>query len=191
MLLRDRATDGRDDVVQLLRAFLAIAAQRARIHLDRDRDVVPARFVERERRRASRAERDMLSFGGELEILRVMFQTANNQQILEPPGDDQLSVAQDAEVAGSKKWSVAVCERGGERLGRQLLSSPVARATLGDATQISPISPSAHDWRVSGSTMTTRVPNAAVPQATDGRVIGVSLVATRNSPRAIAPASAS
>src|SRR3712207_3228000 len=49
----------------------------------------------------------MTLLDGQLDVLRIMVATTNNDQILEPPGHKKLVIVEKAEVAGSQKWTCA------------------------------------------------------------------------------------
>src|SRR5262249_61402322 len=63
--------------------------------------------VDRESRAAAGAQRRMTLLHRELDVLRVMIQTANDDQVLHAAGDKELAISDETEIARSKEPSLA------------------------------------------------------------------------------------
>jgi hypothetical protein len=73
----------------------------------------------------------VLALNRYLEILRVVFEPADDQQVFQSPRNKQLAVDEHTEIACTQIWSTAiVVEPGAKRLRSFFLASPVA---FGDA----------------------------------------------------------
>ena len=90
------------------------------------------------------AQGRMGALGGQLEVLRIVVAAAEDDQVLEPAGDEQLAVEDEPEVAGAQEAALAAVA-GEPGAGSRAPSPPAAAsspaATLGPATQISPTRP--------------------------------------------------
>src|SRR5579862_4206062 len=65
--------------------------------------------------------------GRGFDILGVVIAPANDDQILDAAGDEELAVSQEPEIAGSQEWSVAtLCQSPVERIFREVGPPPVA-----------------------------------------------------------------
>src|SRR5256885_13330322 len=65
--------------------------------------VVMATAGERKGRGMTGPQTGMTPLGGELQILRVVIPTAQNDEVLETTRDEQLTVIDESEIAGSEK----------------------------------------------------------------------------------------
>ena len=77
----------------------------------------------------------MAPLGRLLDVLRIEVAAAEDDQVLDPAGDVELAVVQEAEVAGPQERAVAVGGAGAERLLGIVGPLPVA---LGDARAADP-----------------------------------------------------
>src|SRR5690242_19270723 len=73
----------------------------------------------------------MLPLGSELEVLRVVFQPPDDQHILESAGDDQLTLNQRPEVAGTEERTIAIGEICAEGFRALFGASPIAACDAG------------------------------------------------------------
>src|SRR5580698_5384834 len=65
--------------------------------------------------------------GRGFDVLRVVIAPANDDQILDAAGDEDLAVSQEPEIAGSQEGSVAaLCQPPVERVFREVGTPPVA-----------------------------------------------------------------
>ena len=69
-----------------------------------------------------------------LEVVRIVLQTADDDDVFEPASDEKLSVAQQSQIAGAEERACAVRQAGAERLARFLRPPPISggRATSGN-----------------------------------------------------------
>src|SRR4028119_1888628 len=76
----------------------------------------------------------MGTVGGQLQILRIVVPSTQDDQVLETPGDEQLAAVDEAEVPGAQERTVAIRQTGAERARRLLRPVPIARghARTGD-----------------------------------------------------------
>ena len=58
-------------------------------------------------RRSRAAWRGWLLLDGQLDVLRIVIQPADDDQILEPAGDEQFAVLEEAQVAGAQERPLA------------------------------------------------------------------------------------
>ena len=74
---------------------------------------------------------------GQFDVLRIVIQTADDDQVLEPAGDEQLAVVEEAQIAGAEKWPLvaAVVQMAAENLLRLFRTIPI---TLRDAGPLDP-----------------------------------------------------
>ena len=73
-----------------------------------------------------------------LDVLRIDVSSAQDDHVLEPASHEELAIPQEAQVAGPEELALADRQARVEGFLRLLGSSPVAGATLGPETQISP-----------------------------------------------------
>ena len=99
-----------------------------------------------------------------LEVVRIVLQTADDDDVLEPAGDEELSVAQQSQVAGAEERAFAVRQAGAERLARFLRPPPIAGRHAASRNQISPTAPSSLCSRLTGSTIRTRMSSTGDPR---------------------------
>src|SRR5262249_24830393 len=85
---------------------------------------------DRERRSSTASERRMAVRHGLLEILRIVIAPADDDQVLEAAGDEELAGVQEPEIAGAQETLRPAGKAGAERALRQLRLVPVA---AGDA----------------------------------------------------------
>ena len=121
VLLDDRPADGADDVVHIRTAELAVEL------VDDDELFVAVLGFDGERGARQHGRVGLL--GRLLDVLRVVVAGADDDHILEPAGDEQLAVAEEAEVAAAQKFSIAACDAGAEHLLGFLGPVPIS---LGD-----------------------------------------------------------
>ena len=98
----------------------------------------------RERGRAAWTKRRVLPLRGELEVLRIVFEAAHDEQSLSRPvTNSSPSRSTPRSPVRRNGPSPLARRRRTSRASRSRVANS-RRATLGDATQISPIAPSAH-----------------------------------------------
>ncbi len=124
VLLGDRRHHGIEDLVPARRA--------PNVHLVHQGEPLFALGLDRERRPAARAQGRVGRLCRPLDVLRIAVGSANDDQVLEAPGDVQLALPQKAEIAGAQVGQVAgLGETGGEDLAAGLGLLPVARRHVG------------------------------------------------------------
>ena len=117
-----------------------VAAVMARDFVD-DHDLLRPLDLDGKCRAASRHERGMGLLGGGLDVLRVVVAAANDDQVLQTPGDVQMAVEHEAQVPGAKERALAgVGQPRPERLLVLLAAVPVA---AGDVRTLDPDFPNA------------------------------------------------
>src|SRR5206468_2986811 len=79
-----------------------------------------------ESRAATRTNGGIAFLDDLLDILRVDLATANDDDVLQATGDEQLSIVKKSEVAGPEKWAVAIVGTCTERLLRVVGLAPVS-----------------------------------------------------------------
>jgi len=77
----------------------------------------------------------MAAFDGELDVLRVVVTAAENDEVLQPAGDEQLALGGESEIAGPQEGAAAIAQSRGEHPLGLLRLAPVA---LGDARPLHP-----------------------------------------------------
>ncbi len=83
-----------------------------------DHEPLLAADLDGERRAPLGPERGVAPLDGPLDVLRVDVPAPDDDQVLEPPGDEQLAVAEEAEVAGPQERAFA----GSARVARKVAS---------------------------------------------------------------------
>src|SRR4029453_5485259 len=74
---------------------------------DRDRIVIIIFWSgDRKGRDRSGSNRRARTLHGDLEILGIVFCATDDEHILDAPGDEEMSAAQKAEIAGAKEWTL-------------------------------------------------------------------------------------
>ena len=73
------------------------------LDLQHDRQPFLARHLDREGSGTARSERGMATLGRPLDVLRINVPPPEDDQILDPAGDEQLALAQEAEVSSAEK----------------------------------------------------------------------------------------
>src|SRR5206468_7205240 len=72
-------------------------------------DEIPGgRAIDRERGDCASHQRLVLIGNGAFQILRIMFNAADDEDVFEAPCDEQLAIAHEAEVPGTQEWTLAV-----------------------------------------------------------------------------------
>ncbi len=108
-----------DDLLDVRLAMLAL-------DLLHDDQTLLAVGVDGERGAAIDAQGRMALLDGPLDVLRIMVAAANDDQVLQPAGDVELTVVQIAQVAGAHEGPVAVGQVRLERVLRFLGAVPIA-----------------------------------------------------------------
>ncbi len=134
VLLGHRAADRRGDPVQLLppgaRPALHLLHQHQPLFASRraggaiDLDL----GLDRERRAAARPQVRVAALGGELQVLRIVVAAAQDDEVLLPPGDEELAALDEAEVAGPQVRPTA--SGGGGRRGLGEHGAKILRCRL-------------------------------------------------------------
>ncbi|MNG96316.1 hypothetical protein D3C79_553780 [compost metagenome] len=124
--LGDDLAQGLDQVLRL-EGLLHVAAD-----FYRDADALLALVVDGEHRHAAFAQHLDLTLQGLFQILRVKVLAAHDEHVFQAPGNEHLTVAHEAQVAGTQP---GLAVHGDEGLGAGLGVAPV---TLGDARAASP-----------------------------------------------------
>ena len=88
--------------------------------------------IHRESGDATFAHHFHFTLDGLLDVLRIKVVAAHDQHVFQAPGDEQLTVAHEAQVTGAQPGSAGVLDEG---LGRGLGVAPVA---VGDARAAGP-----------------------------------------------------
>src|SRR5207248_853256 len=101
-----------------------------------DHEPFLAGFIDRERGPAARPERRMRRLHRPLDVLRVMVATADDEEVLEPPGDVELAVQHEAEIAGAEVLPGRPVREPRAEDGRRLF--PAAPVALGHARSVEP-----------------------------------------------------
>ena len=92
----DRVADAAGDLVEI-----QISALRPLDFLHHRKLLIPFSVEDRERRAAVPAERRMAFLYGPFDILRIVVRAANDDEVLDPPGDEQPAVlVQEPEISG-------------------------------------------------------------------------------------------
>src|SRR5207253_10515168 len=91
--------------------------------------------IDREGGAATGAQIAMAALGGQLQVLRIVVPAAQDDQVLQAAGEEQLPRGDEAEVPGAQERAGAVGEMGAERRRRLLRPLPVP---LGDARAAHP-----------------------------------------------------
>src|SRR5215218_5480490 len=91
-----RPPDGFDDRGDFRRrcAEAAKLSRRARAYFDDDREPLLAGRLQRERGAAARLKVWVARLDRGLDVLRIVVEAANDDEVFQPPGDEQLSVPQ-------------------------------------------------------------------------------------------------
>ena len=135
VLLGDGLADGLEDRLDALALGLALDL------LDDDQPLLAA-GLDRERRAALEPERGVAPLDGPLDVLGVDVAAPDDDQVLEPAGDEQLAVVEEAEVAGAQERPLAGVGQGAaERPLGRLGAVPVALrdARAGDPDLADPV----------------------------------------------------
>ena len=61
--------------------------------------------IQRESRRVVQAKSFAGPLGGPFNVFRIIVPAADDNQVLQPAGDEQLSAADEAEISGSQEWA--------------------------------------------------------------------------------------
>ncbi len=131
VLVGDGAADRRDDAGDLCLVVLAVLA----MHLRHHRQPLLALPLDREGGNAARTQGRMAALDGELDVLRVVVAAAEDDEVLQPAGDEQLALGGESEIAGPQEGAAAIAQSRGEHPLGFLRLAPVA---LGDARPLHP-----------------------------------------------------
>ncbi len=102
------------------------------LHLGDHDQPLGASGLDRERGDRSRPHRGMARLGRGLDVLRIMVAAAQDDQVLLAPGDEQLAVLHEPEVAGAQEGSLALARQArSERRERLLRPVPIAGGDAG------------------------------------------------------------
>ena len=143
--------------------------------LDQHQPLLAVR-LDAERRAAAGPQRRMGALGGRLQVLGVAVAAAEDDQVLDPAGDEQLAVVEEAQVARAQVGPVArPGQPGAEGLGGRLGPCPSSRRRRSARRSRSPPPPPRRRARrVSGSTTSIRCPPGERPLATSTRMRSAS-----------------
>ena len=95
------------------RSIRAASARRRPLDLVDDDQPLLAVRLDGEGRAAAGRSAGWLLLDGPLDVLRVEVAAADDDQVLEPAGDEQLAVVEEAEVAGAQERPLAGVRPGG------------------------------------------------------------------------------
>ncbi len=115
--LADRCQDGRR----------IEAAQRGTAHLLHDHQALLAIDDDAERRNATTLQRRVRLLRGELDVVRVVVAPAQDDDVLDAPGDVELAPVDESQVARAQEGALAAVGQGGaEGRARRFLVMPIA-----------------------------------------------------------------
>ena len=106
---------------------------RGRLHrppldLLNDDETFSAVDIEREGRRRAAPQGRMRRVHDRFDVLRIQIPTANDDEIFASAGDEQLSIAEEAQISGPQIRPLVIGKPCLERVGRRLGVPPVALA---------------------------------------------------------------
>ncbi len=97
------------------------------LHLLDDDEPLLAGDLDREGGAAARPQLRMAALGRQLDVLRIVVAAAEDDQVLEPAGDEQLAAAQKAEIPGAQERTLAAIRQPGREIAPRAFGvAPVA-----------------------------------------------------------------